>query len=69
MEKAGHQAHKAVLSGEIDGALSQYAEDHDIHLMIMGAFGHSRIRQFFVGSTTTKVLHGVKIPLLILRSL
>jgi nucleotide-binding universal stress UspA family protein len=33
----------------------------------MGAYGHSRIRQFFVGSTTTEILARTSRPLLLLR--
>ena len=33
----------------------------------MGAYGHSRIREFFIGSTTTTMLHRCKTPLLMLR--
>ena len=38
-----------------------------IDLTIMGAYGHSRIRQFFVGSQTTRVLASSITPLLLLR--
>jgi nucleotide-binding universal stress UspA family protein len=33
----------------------------------MGAYGHSRIRQLIVGSTTTTVLRTARIPVLLLR--
>jgi nucleotide-binding universal stress UspA family protein len=33
----------------------------------MGAYGHSRIRQLIVGSTTTQVLRRCQIPILLLR--
>ncbi|MFW7377224.1 MAG: universal stress protein [Oligoflexus sp.] len=67
LESAGHQVATAQLSGEVDAALWEYALDHAIDLLIMGAYGHSRIRQFLVGSNTTKMLHSAKIPLLFLR--
>jgi nucleotide-binding universal stress UspA family protein len=35
--------------------------------MVMGAWGHSRIRQFFVGSNTTRMLSHSNITLLLLR--
>jgi nucleotide-binding universal stress UspA family protein len=34
---------------------------------VMGAYGHSRIRQFIVGSTTTTLLRSSDVPVLILR--
>jgi nucleotide-binding universal stress UspA family protein len=33
----------------------------------MGAYGHSKIRRFLLGSTTTKMLKTAKKPLVILR--
>jgi len=39
----------------------------DIDLLIMGAYGHSRIRHLIVGSTTTAVLRSCTIPVLLLR--
>ncbi|HBO13625.1 MAG TPA: universal stress protein UspA, partial [Halieaceae bacterium] len=35
--------------------------------LVMGAYGHSRIRQFLVGSTTTTMLKTAHKPLVILR--
>ncbi|WP_372628034.1 universal stress protein, partial [Arsukibacterium sp.] len=45
----------------------QYQQEHHIDLMVMGAYGHSRIRQFIVGSTTTAMISKAKCSLLILR--
>ncbi|MFS1903256.1 universal stress protein [Vibrio lentus] len=36
-------------------------------MMVMGAYGHSQLRQFFVGSNTTKVLSNSAVPLLLIR--
>ena len=38
-----------------------------IGLLVMGAYGHSRIRQFLVGSTTTSMIRSTTTPLLLLR--
>jgi nucleotide-binding universal stress UspA family protein len=42
------------------------AQDH-INLLVMGAYGHSSIRQMIVGSTTTEMVRTVKIPVLLFR--
>jgi nucleotide-binding universal stress UspA family protein len=34
---------------------------------VMGAYGHSRIRQLIVGSTTTTLLRTSPVPVLVLR--
>lgn len=56
-----------VLSGDVDDVLGDYVERKAIDLMIMGAYGHSRIRQLLVGSTTTAMLRHARVATLILR--
>lgn len=64
---AGFDVTTATVEGEVHVALGQYHRDNDIDLMVMGAWGHSRIRQFFVGSNTTRMLSHSDITLLLLR--
>jgi len=33
----------------------------------MGAYGHSRLREFFVGSTTNNMIENATVPHLLLR--
>ncbi|WP_144392034.1 universal stress protein [Pleionea sediminis] len=55
------------LEGEIDEALAKYQLEQDIDLTVMGAFSHSRVRGFLLGSFTEKMLEKTKRPLLLLR--
>jgi nucleotide-binding universal stress UspA family protein len=58
----------AFLSGDVKPALCEYRDTQQIDMLVMGAYGHSKIRQFLVGSTTTKMLqHSSSVPLLLLR--
>ena len=57
----------AIRGGDVEPTLHAYQEEHDIDILVMGAYGHSRIRQFLVGSTTTTMLKTAKKPLVILR--
>lgn len=57
----------ALLPGDITEALTSYNDAHQIDLMVMGAYGHSRIRQFLVGSNTTRMLQKTHVPLLLWR--
>lgn len=36
-------------------------------LLVMGAYGQSRIRELFVGSTTTAMVRTGKVPVLLFR--
>lgn len=57
-----------IVSGDVKVALCNYQDHHHIDLIVMGAYGHSKIRQFLVGSTTTKMMqHATTVPLLLLR--
>jgi len=67
LEQAGFTVERSLLSGEVIETLHDYQDSHAIDLMVMGAYGHSKIRQFFVGSNTTKMIGSSKIPLLLLR--
>lgn len=66
LARQGMEPHMAIRQGDVEQTLYAYQDEHDIDVLIMGAYGHSRIRQFFVGSTTTKMLETAKKPLVIL---
>ncbi|MDF1750857.1 MAG: universal stress protein, partial [Alphaproteobacteria bacterium] len=38
-----------------------------IDLLVMGAYGHSRIRNLIIGSTTSAMLRLCKIPVMMFR--
>ncbi|WP_296933560.1 universal stress protein [uncultured Marinobacter sp.] len=57
----------AIRAGDVEPALHDYQEEQDIDILVMGAYGHSRIRQFLVGSTTTRMLETARKPLVVLR--
>lgn len=64
---AGFNVEIAIRAGEVEPTLHAYQAEHGIDLLVMGAYGHSRIRQFFVGSTTTNMIRTTSMPLLLLR--
>ncbi|GAA3958413.1 universal stress protein [Allohahella marinimesophila] len=63
----GGETHLAIREGDVEQTLHAYQAEHDIDVLLIGAYGHSRIRQFLVGSTTTSMLKTAKKPLLVLR--
>ena len=64
---AGFQVETALLPGEPEQVLPQLVASQNASLLVMGAYGHSRIRQLIVGSTTTTLLRVSEAPVLILR--
>lgn len=67
LQDAGFDAPASILAGEVETVLCDYRKEHDMDLLVMGAYGHSRIRRFLVGSTTTSVIHRANVPVLLLR--
>ncbi|HSJ80430.1 MAG TPA: universal stress protein [Thiobacillus sp.] len=67
LETAGFDVTAEIRQGEVEAVLCAYRTEHEIDLIVMGAYGHSRIREFLIGSTTTKLIRQSKVPLLLLR--
>ena len=67
LASAGLAAHGGFLAGEPEVAIAEHVRDARIDLLVMGAYGHSRIRQLIVGSTTTTMLRTCHVPVLLLR--
>ncbi|MDR6215429.1 universal stress protein [Paracidovorax wautersii] len=64
---AGFSVGTQVVPGEPEEALPALLQARGQPLLVLGAYGHSRIRQFIVGSTTTTLLRLCTAPVLVLR--
>ena len=49
---------------KVSEVLAQHALDRDCDMMVMGAYGHSRLREAVLGGATRAVLEGTAIPVL-----
>lgn len=67
LQNAGFETTTAIIPGDPETALPEYQDAQGIDLLILGAYGHSRIRRLFVGSTTTSVLSRTRTSMMILR--
>jgi len=67
LQGAGFQPVCRLLEGEPEKAISNYITQHDISLLLMGAYGHKRIRHLVIGSTTAQLLRSSNIPVLLFR--
>ena len=63
----GRACEKRVLTGEVESDISNMADPAKVDLLVIGAFGHNRIREFFIGSSTTELLRTKNMPLLCFR--
>lgn len=55
------------LKGEAGEEILKYAEKSNVDLIIMGAFGHSRIHELILGGTTAYVVRKSTLPILLNR--
>jgi nucleotide-binding universal stress UspA family protein len=67
LRTAGFSVETRILPGEPEDALPSLLAEQGATLLVMGAYGHSRIRQLVVGSTTSLLLRLSSVPVLILR--
>ncbi|MGY3865257.1 universal stress protein [Aeromonas bivalvium] len=67
LESAGFEVNDRLLQGEVAPRICQHAAEGGITLIVMGAYGHSRLRQFIVGSTTTAILATTSAAVLLLK--
>lgn len=67
LRQAGHDVFSHVLSGDPETVIAEAVKREGIHLLVMGAYGHSPIRQMILGSTTTTMVRTCLIPVLMFR--
>lgn len=56
-----------VTPGAVEDVLPRLVHGDAPALLVMGAYGHSRLREFILGSTTTTLLRTSPVPVLVLR--
>ncbi len=67
LSDAGFAVNVQVVAGAADTAIARHVQESAIDLIVMGAYGHSRIRCLILGSTTTQILRTCPVPVLLLR--
>lgn len=55
------------LVGMPEKVIAEQVAERNIELLLMGAYGHSRIRSLLIGSTTTEMLRACQIPVMLIR--
>ncbi|WP_299152261.1 universal stress protein [uncultured Acinetobacter sp.] len=53
--------------GEVAENILSYQQEQGIQLIVLGAFSHSKIHQFFLGSIATTIFRNSKVPLLVVK--
>lgn len=63
----GLAAHTQLAHGDPETEILRFADNIPADLIVMGAYGHTRIRELIVGSVTTHVMRKAKVPVLLSR--
>lgn len=67
LKAAGIDAETSILPGQPETALGKLVEEAQFDMLVMGAYGHSRIRSLIIGSTTTAMIRSCKVPVVLTR--
>jgi nucleotide-binding universal stress UspA family protein len=67
LKNSGYAAEIQVLAGQPDAVLGKLVVDAGFDLLIMGAYGHSRIRSLIIESTTTEMIRSCRVPVVLIR--
>lgn len=67
LASAGFEVHPELLPGDPERVIAQAMERLEVGLLVMGAYSHSPLRSWFMGSKTSDLLRLAKVPTLLLR--
>lgn len=67
LREAGFSVEGLLVDGHADEVIGTHVETHGTGLLVMGAYGHSRIRSLVIGSTTEAMVRRCKVPVLMFR--
>lgn len=67
LRAAGFEVTTGVREGQPEEVIAEHVRRNGIDLLVMGAYGHSRIRNLLIGSTTTEMLRSCLVPVLLFR--
>lgn len=56
-----------IIPGKDNREIIKFIQEGSVELLVMGAYGHNRLRQLFIGSTTSEVIQKSRIPVLLTR--
>ena len=67
LEKGGYVVTSENVAGNPENVIADKVLSDGFDLVVMGAYGHSRIRNLIIGSTTTEMVRSCMVPILLFR--
>ncbi|MEO0973279.1 MAG: universal stress protein, partial [Pseudomonadota bacterium] len=65
LQGAGRDVTTEIRAGEPEQVIAEAVDTSGANLLVMGAYGHSRIRTLIIGSTTTTMMRLCKVPVML----
>jgi nucleotide-binding universal stress UspA family protein len=66
-EKSNADYEIIILQGKESEEILKFIREGSVELMVMGAYGHNRLHELFLGSTTSNVIRKSSIPVLLTK--
>lgn len=68
LREAGYDVETIALQSDKPAtAVTDYCNNHEMDMLVTGAYGHSKLRNMILGSTTSALIHNSKAPILLFR--
>ena len=67
LRAGGFSPVSAIAAGEPEAVITAAIEEQGADMLVMGAYGHSRIRSLIIGSTTTAMIRSCRVPVMLYR--
>ncbi|MGS5590692.1 universal stress protein, partial [Acinetobacter baumannii] len=67
LKQAGLDVVTVYRYGDVAQNILEYQQEHGIQIIVLGAFSHSKIHQFFLGSIATTIFRNATVPLLVAK--
>ncbi len=67
LRAAGFEVAADIVPGRAEEVIARSLEGERAGLLVMGAYGHSRIRNMIIGSTTMEMIRSCRAPIMIFR--
>lgn len=67
LSSVGYDVTSEIVAGEPEAVICETGKKHAVGLLVMGAYGHSRIRNLIIGSTTTEMVRSCMTPVMLFR--
>lgn len=64
---AGYAVRAEIVPGVPGEVIAETVRREGMSLVVMGAYGHGRVRRFFLGSTTSEMIRACPVPVLLFR--